>query len=66
MPNTISLKNLALSSLTVALFAASQGSFAHTRLETATAPEGTRVHNSSIFLTAARPPRLERHLTGRA
>ncbi len=43
MLNTISLKNLALSSLTVALFAASQGAFAHTRLEIPTVPEGTTV-----------------------
>ena len=62
MPNTISLKNLALSSLTVALFAASQGAFAHTRLETATAPEGTRVHNF-VNISHGCPPATARKAT---
>jgi len=45
MSNTINLKKLALGSLAVAALAASQGVIAHTRLETPTVVEGTKVHN---------------------
>ena len=45
MPNSINLKKLALGSLAVAALAASQGTIAHTRLETPTVVEGTKVHN---------------------
>ncbi len=38
-------KTFALGSLAVTALAASQGAFAHTRLETSTVAEGTRVHN---------------------
>ncbi|MFZ4704169.1 MAG: hypothetical protein ACOYMG_29340, partial [Candidatus Methylumidiphilus sp.] len=43
MSNTI--KNIAAVSFAVAALVASQAAFAHTRLETATSPEGIRVHN---------------------
>ncbi len=49
MLNPVSPKNLALSALTLALIAASQGVFAHTRLETPTVVEGTKVHNYEVI-----------------
>ena len=46
MSKSITFKKLAMCSLTTAaMVAASQGAFAHTRLETPTVVEGTRVHN---------------------
>lgn len=46
MYKTKTLKKWALCPVTVAILAASQGSFAHTRLETATVDEGTTVGHS--------------------
>ena len=46
MSKSITFKKLAMYSLTTAaMVAASQGAFAHTRLETPTVHEGTKVHN---------------------
>lgn len=42
-------KITALGSLSVAALMASQGAFAHTRLETNTVTEGTRVHNNIVL-----------------
>ncbi len=49
MPNTNTIQKLALSSLTLALMAASPGAFAHTRLETPTVVEGARVRNYEVI-----------------
>ncbi|NOT83262.1 MAG: hypothetical protein HOP02_00465 [Methylococcaceae bacterium] len=47
MTRSIKIKRTAFSSISaVVVLAASQGAFAHTRLETATVPEATRVHNA--------------------
>lgn len=46
MPKSIAFKKLAMYSLTtVAMVAASQAAFAHTRFETSTVAEATKVHN---------------------
>ena len=58
MSKTITFKKLAMYSLTTAaMVAASQGAFAHTRLETATVLEATRVHNQ-VNIGHGCPPRM--------
>lgn len=49
MNNTNILKKMALCSATTALLALSQNSFAHTRLQTPTIDEGTRVYNNEVI-----------------
>lgn len=50
MSKSITFKKLALGSLTTAaIIAASQGAFAHTRLQTPTILEGTRVYNNVVI-----------------
>jgi hypothetical protein len=60
MSKTITFKKLAMYSLTTAaMVAASQGAFAHTRLETSTVVEGTRVHNQ-VNVGHGCPPSTDR------
>lgn len=49
MVNSTRFKKLALCSTTAALLTASQAGFAHTRLQTATILEGTRVYNNVVI-----------------
>ena len=50
MSKTITFKKLAMCSLTTAaMVAASQGAFAHTRLQSNTILEGTRVYNNVVI-----------------
>ena len=49
MPNYKNIKSLALGSLTVAVLTSSQLAFAHTRLETPSVLEGTKVHNYVVI-----------------
>jgi len=56
MSNTINLKKLALGSLAVAALAASQGVIAHTRLESPTVVEGTKVHNFVVVSHGCNSP----------
>jgi len=63
MSKLITFKKLAMCSLTAAaMAAASQGVFAHTRLETSTVPEGTRVHNR-VSIGHGCPPATDRNDT---
>jgi len=49
MLSSTPFKKLALCSMTTAILAASQSGFAHTRLETSTILEGTRVYNNIVI-----------------
>jgi hypothetical protein len=49
MLSSTSFKKLALCSMTTAILAASQSGFAHTRLQTSTILEGTRVYNNVVI-----------------
>ncbi len=62
MLDSTKVRKVALSSLTVAAVAAGQGAFAHTRLETPTVPEGTRVHNQ-VVISHGCPPATARKAT---
>ena len=62
MIKTSNFKTLALGSLTLTALAASQGAFAHTRLETPTVPEATRVHNE-VVISHGCPPTTARRPT---
>lgn len=63
MSKSITLKKLAMCSFaTAAMVAASQGAFAHTRLETSTVPEATRVHNR-VSIGHGCPPATDRNAT---
>lgn len=63
MPKSIAFKKLAMYSLTaVAMVAVSQGAFAHTRFETSTVAEGTKVHNQ-VNIGHGCPPTTARRAT---
>lgn len=62
MLSSTTVKKLALCSVTAATLAASQGAFAHTRLETPTVVEGTRVHNA-VVIGHGCPPATARKAT---
>ena len=49
MPSSVPFKKLVLCPITVAILATSQGGFAHTRLQTPTILEGTRVYNNEVI-----------------
>ncbi len=56
MVSSLSLKKLALCSLATAMFAAGQGVFAHTRLQTPTIDENTRVYNNTVISHGCKEP----------
>ncbi|MGZ8918072.1 MAG: hypothetical protein ACXW0T_07600, partial [Methylobacter sp.] len=62
MSSSVIFKRLACSLAATAMFAASQAAYAHTRLETPTVPEATRVHNQ-VVIGHGCPPATARNPT---